>query len=244
MWLTVDGERCLRGAEARLLCRAVTAMLSDCVAGIKCDSGSDQGERLYGIDWFDQWDPEQKIWLLEKVTAALLTEQVRLEPAAMWEATVDAIFQHIFEAIVDEIDLGIPPDAGFPGSDPDVQASKADLQMGYPHFGTDTWSWRRNVILALQQQQHRPVRVTGAVEQSKEWRRLVMQVSDRILGVAAYHVVESYRDAEAAKVACFLTQKGLPADFLERIPPGPGGDEINGSALRLHQLLDHVGLGD
>jgi hypothetical protein len=227
MWLTVDGMRCLRGHEARLLCRAVASMLPECLAAGKGNPDSNEPYRVYGIDWFDQWEAEQKIWLLEQVTTALLTEQKLLKPAAMWEATVDAIFQHVFEALLDEMDNDF--------------AKGCELVMEDGHAASGLGGWQQNVLLVLQQQQRRAVKVDHSVDQKKEWRRRVMQISDRILGVAAYHVIENYRDQETSKVATFLEQKGLPADFLEQIPPVLGQSEGVVSTKNIHQLLERYG---
>lgn len=220
MWLTVDGERCLRGAESRLLCRAVASMLSELVADIEVDPEAHDFGRDYGIDWFDQWDPEQRMWLLEQVTTALLTERVTLRPAAMWEATVDVIFQHVFEAVGQEIDQGMADD------------SSPRIEDG---------SWKQDVILVLQQQRCRAICVGEVEDEKTQWRRLVMQISDRILGFAAYHVIESYRDEQASKVAVYLQQKGLPPDFLEQMPPVLGLAETHRLAQRLRTLLEQFG---
>ena len=220
MWLTVDGERCLRGAESRLLCRAVASMLSELVADTEGDTEAHDFGRDYGIDWFDQWDPEQRIWLLEQVTTALLTERVTLRPAAMWEATVDVIFQHVFEAVGQEIDQGMADDCS-----PRIEDG----------------SWKQDVIFVLQQQRCRAICVGKVADEKKQWRRLVMQIADRILGFAAYHVIESYRDEQASKVAVYLQQKGLPPDFLEQMPPVLGLAETQRTAQRLRTLLEQFG---
>ena len=224
MWLTVDGMRCLRGHESRLLCRAVASMLPECLAASNSNPESNATDRVYGIDWFDQWEAEQKIWLLERVTTALLTEQTLLKPAAMWEATVDAIFQHVFEALVDEMDRDVAE-----GRELVVEDSNAASGLG---------GWQQSVMLVLQQQQRRAVSIDQSIDQKKEWRRRVMQISDRILGVASYHVVENYRDQDASKVAAFLEQKALPVDYLEQIPPVLGANEVLVLTQNIRQLLE------
>ncbi|MGB0760647.1 MAG: hypothetical protein ACPGPS_13975 [Rubripirellula sp.] len=220
MWVTVDGERRLGEAESRLFRRAVASMLSNCVAVLSQRSENDQECRLYGIDWFDQWEAEQKVWLLEQVATALLTDQPSLRPAAMWEATVDAIFLHVFELVVREFESS----AENPGT------WKSPLEAGGRR-------WRDEVIQALEQQQNRRVSIETSDDQVTQWRRLVMQISDRILGVATYQSAESYRDEEARKLADFLQQKGLPDDFLTRIPPLLKTHEIDDSIERLQRLL-------
>lgn len=234
MWVTVDGERSLGQAEARLFCRAVVSMLSDCVAVITNRSDADQECRVYGIDWFDQWDAEQKVWLLEQVATALLTDQPSMQPAAMWEATVDVIFLHVFEHVADEFDHQTLRNS---------EREHADRKsVTFEHREEASGQrWRDDVILALEQQQNRVVKVVRSGGEAKEWRRLVMQIADRILGVAAYQTAESYRDEQSAKVAAFLEQKGLPADFLTQIPPLMGESETKDSMERLRKLLKQFG---
>lgn len=101
MWSTVDGARKLTGPEAELVrsaCRAVTDRLSQYH---EIDS-----PLIYGIDWFDQWEDQQKRWLLKQVQDALLSDEVPPRPAAMWEATIDVIFLEVFMQIEQESELG------------------------------------------------------------------------------------------------------------------------------------------
>ena len=152
MWVTVDGERPLGKAEARLLCRAVWLMLADCGAVIASRTDVERECRVYGIDWFDQWEAEQKVWLLEQVATALLTDQQPLKPAAMWEATVDAIFQHVFEQVVEEFEHETLDDNEFV---PAAIESAAMDDLGHACEPR----WRDDVILALKQQQNRVVEI-------------------------------------------------------------------------------------
>ena len=204
MWLTIDGLRRLRGYESRLLCRAVSEMLSDCVVAINGNLDTRAGIRNYGIDWFDHWEVEQRIWLLEKVSIALLTEQPALQPAAMWEATVDAVFQHVLESVMEEIDL--------------IGATEIATLVEAVEAGSGQESWQQTVVGAFHQWRKSSDFVSG-LDLGAQWRRLVMHVPDLILGVTAYHVLESYRDLDPTRLAVILSQKGLPADFLEQIPP-------------------------
>ncbi|MDF1845531.1 MAG: hypothetical protein P1U77_29335 [Rubripirellula sp.] len=101
MWSTVDGVRKLTGPEAELIrsgCRAVTDRLSQ--------HHDIDSPLIYGIDWFDQWEDQQKRWLLKQVHDALLSDQVPPRPAAMWEATIDVIFLEVLMQIEQESELG------------------------------------------------------------------------------------------------------------------------------------------
>ena len=234
MWVTVDGERRLGEAEARLLCRAVVPMLADCVDVITSRSEADRECRVYGIDWFDQWEAEQKVWLMEQVATALLTDQSAMKPAAMWEATVDAIFQHVFEQVLEELGKETVEHSEFEYAEIESAPIEDLAEAGGQH-------WRDDVILALNEQQSRNLKIGHSAGQAKEWRRLVMQLADRVLGVAVYHTAESYRDEQPAKVAAFLKQKGLPDDFLTQIPPCLRPHETEDSIERLRELIKQFG---
>ena len=217
MWLTVDGPRRLEGDEAFLVCRAVAAMLSGLVAETEDDAESEN----YGIDWFDQWEPGQRIWLLDQVATALLTDQSALAPAAIWEATIDAIFQHVFVSLEREIDV-----------------ESIDNEAGPTH---ESESWCQSVMLAFEQHGRRATTVNATTDDPRAWRRLVMQIADLILGVTSYQAVESYRDGDVAQVARFLQQKGLPADFLEQIPPLVSRTQTTALLEHLRRLLAPFG---
>ena len=217
--MTVDGQRRLDGDDADLVCRAVATMLSELVA----ETTELTGPRKYGIDWFDQWEPEQRIWLLERVATAFLTDQPVPAPAAIWEATVDAIFQHVFESLVTEIDAdGLYVDDS-------------------SHAPDESDSWRQAVIRAFEQNGRRLSPISTVTDDKVLWRRLVMQIADMILGVTTYHAVESYRDGDVSRVGRFLEQKGLPADFLEQIPPLVSQTEAAALISQIRRLLAQRG---
>lgn len=219
MWMTVDGQRRLDGDDADLVCRAVATMLSELVA----ETTELTEPRKYGIDWFDQWEPEQRIWLLERVATAFLTDQAVPAPAAIWEATVDAIFQHVFESLVREIDAD-----GLYVDDPSHAPDESD-------------SWRQAVIRAFEKNGRRLSPISTVTDDKVLWRRLVMQIADMILGVTTYHAVESYRDGDVSRVGRFLEQKGLPADFLEQIPPLVSQTEAAALIAQIRRLLAQRG---
>lgn len=230
MWVTVDGERSLRDAEARLLCRALASMLSDVMARPTNQTDTDPDCWVSGIDWFDQWEVEQKVWLLERVATALLTDLASPKPAAMWEATVDAIFQYVFEQVLEELEQDALKDGEFD----EVAGESVTVE---PLVELPGRRWCEDVIETVKQQGSRDAKIERSADQGKAWRRLVMQIADHILGVAAYQTVESYRDGQSAKVVCFLQQKGLPADFLTQIPPLLVQHETEHCIQRLRTLI-------
>lgn len=186
MWPTTRGMRILKGAEARLALGAIGMMVDRLVA----EARSETGTNAWGIDWFDQWEVGQRIWLLEQVTTTFLTEAA-LEPAAIFDATVDTIFLEVHELITLEID------------EPDLIEGR---------------SWREDLNAALSQHATRagedPLSRDGAA-----WARAAARLSDEILGVRNYQRAEAFRDQDYARTVTFLRDRGLPEDYLSRIPP-------------------------
>ena len=69
------------------------------------------------------------------------------------------------------------------------------------------------------------------------WSGLVVQIADVILGVRIYQQAESFRDGDPAQTQKFLQQKGLPTDFLQRIPPLLDVDETQLVINRIQRLV-------
>ena len=204
MWPTIDGLRILKGAEAVLVSEAVTVMVDQLSGPDQDDSQSDP----VGIDWFDQWDGYQKLWLLEHVVEALFTPIPPLSPAAIWEATVDAIFCQVIELITMEIDKS-------PGSE----------------------SWRNAAIDAFECQHGKQPKTAADETDISQWRIVVTQIADVILGVTSYQKAEAFRDGDIQRSRKFLIQKALPEDFLERIPPLRTLEQAQQSIARIRSIV-------
>lgn len=205
MWPTVDGLRSLHGAEAELVCRAIGEM----VARIT-DLGS--GESIEsGIDWFDQWDGDQQVWLLQHIADALLTDCPAPTAAAMWQATVDAVFCHVVSGVTS-----------------DVESASADGASG---------AWRRAVCDAFESQHGKRAALDWQASELADWRMLVAKIEAAIIGVADYQKAERLRDGQAENIKRFLELRGLPSDFLQRIPPLVTGAQRDACLARLHVVL-------
>lgn len=168
-------------------------------------------QEVYGIQWFDQWDWQQRIWLLERVSLALLTDLAPPSAAAMWEASVDAIFHEVRELVEMEI------------RDPDCMQT--------------TKSWRQCVIDAFHSQQQRGPKISATATSLQEWHIVITQLADAILGVRLYLKAEPFRDDDIAQTQQFLTRQGLPADFLEQIPPLPTLDQTQISIDQIQSIV-------
>ncbi len=194
-------------AEADLVRGAIGMMVDTHVAEAR-----DEAEPWrYGIEWFDQWEVGQRLWLLEQVTLALLGTHHIASPAAIYDATVDAIF---FE-IGDLVELEIREDGVGPGGR----------------------SWRESVVAGLECQLGRRVEMDVASEDALHWRRNITRIADHILGVRLYHRAEAFRDGDYGRVAAFLKARGLPEDYLAVIPPLRSVDQTQWSIDRIQAVV-------
>lgn len=166
----------------------------------------------YGIDWYDQWDWRQRLWLLDEATAALLTPKPPPEPAAIFDAAVDAIFFEVDRLVEEEI------------------AERFDSP-------SDPMSWRESVCAAFASQQHRPAPIDANNQDAEQWRRVITRLADSILGVRIYQQAESFRDREMDATKRFLQDKGLPDTYLSRIPPLRSIDQTQWSIDRIQNLV-------
>ena len=208
MWPTIDGLRVLRGEEADLVRRAIGEMIGELTG----EWERDQTQRVYGVDWFDQWDVEQRIWLLEQVATALLQQDQPPPPtAAIYEASVDALFCHIVQAIAEEMDT--------------ANRIESDL------------SWRQGLKDAFRVQQGRPPRIDEDETEIRQWYSLATQVADTILGQTSYQRAEPFRDREAKVTERFLEQRALPKDYLQKIPPLRTNSETRTSLNALQDTI-------
>ena len=209
MWPTTHGTRQLSGDEAALVRRVIGTMVDQLVG-----EGHQKREQYhYHIDWFDNWDYSQRLWLLDCVATALLTTSTAPQPAAMLEATVDAIFAELFDLI--------------------------SIEINY-EFGDEKKhrkSWRQSTIDAFITQNSRSPDVRPDDSDESMWSGLVVQIADVILGVRIYQQAESFRDGDPAQTQNFLQQKGLPTDFLQRIPPLLDVDETQLVINRIQRLV-------
>lgn len=207
MWPTVDGLRQLKDAEADLVRQAIQAMLPPLIDEHREDSPPNQ----LGIDWFDQWEADGRIWLLEQVAVALLTNAPPPSPAAMWEATIDAIFCVIVDKTTAEIE-NQPADS----------------------------TWRQRGIEAFRCQHGRPPQIDLDEPDPRQWRRVATQIADAILGSPSYQKAEAFRDGDIEQCRRFLIQRGLPDDFLERIPPLRSEAQTDASIAAIQAILSQA----
>ena len=208
MWPTIDGLRVLRGQEAELVRHAIGQMRGCLVDELV----QQRAARIYGIDWFDQWEVEQRIWLLEQIATSLfLEDQQPPPPAAIFEATVDAVFCHMMTSIEEELEGTNQPASEF--------------------------SWRQGMINAFRCQHGKLPSIDVAETEIQRWFSLAAQVADTILGQPSYQQAERFRDRERSITERFLTQRALPEDYLQRIPPLRTDSETSSSLSMILQAI-------
>ena len=193
-WPTTNGLRNLVGAEADLVRGAIGMMVDTHVAQIRDDAEP----WIYGIDWFDQWDVGQRLWLLEKVTLALFAEETIEPSAAIFDAAVDAVFYEVCDLIQIEIE-------------------RVEIKQG--SASDSTRSWRQSVVDAYECQNGRRPDIGAESIDFDPWRKTITQVADSILGVRLYQRAEHFRDVDYKRTQSFLRDRGLSEDYLTRIPP-------------------------
>ncbi len=207
MWPTLDGLRMLKDAEADLVRGAVGMMLDHLVAEYRDDA---QPWR-YGIDSFDMWDPEQRIWMLDEITACLLTRRRPLSAAAIWEACIDAIFCEVVDLI--------------------------EIEITDPTLTKMPQSWRQSVLEAYVCQHGRTPSIVSDARILSDWRAIVASVLDPILPAPSYQKAEAFRDNDIHRTQQFLASRGLPDDFLQRIPPNRTVDQTQASINRIQKIV-------
>lgn len=189
MWPTVDGLRKLKGAEADLVRGAIGMMVDHLVAEYR----DDEPPWTYGIDGFDMWDAEQKLWMVHAIARSLLTRSAPPPPAAIWEATVDAVLCEIVDLI--------------------------EIEIADPAVSSPTRSWRASVIDAFVAQNGRAPSIEADDPTLSMWRTVVASIADVILPAASYQKAELLRDGDPRRLEQFFVDRGLPSDFLDVMPP-------------------------
>ena len=79
-WPTTSGMRNLAGAEAELVRGAIGMMVDTLVTEMR----GEDAPGATGIEWFDQWDCRQRLWLLECVTSAFFGAETIESKAAIF----------------------------------------------------------------------------------------------------------------------------------------------------------------
>ena len=247
MWWTPLGERVLRGAEWELF-RDGLSMVRDLVEEAKSSDDPEIGS--VGVEAFDQLQPNQKLALLALVGKALKDEGEPMpELTAHTEATVAAVYAHIFSMIVMEIES--PPESG-----------KVD---GWDDPGDidDAFAWRRLALAAYLEGDGEPKasgtatnevdgRVPGdrdednglwsppeiSSEGIEEWEFLVGEcLANRILWADGDHENgPGFMDADPAVSRYCRNELGIAEDYYTAIAPDPTDEQLDSVRRTLREV--------
>lgn len=207
MIVTPDGPRMLTGHSRRLVRGTVGMMLDWLVAECRGQCG----QWVYGIDWFDQWEAPQRIWLIEVVTKSFLTTLPPPPRWAIFEATVDAMLAELRGLVQMEIN----------------QTEVTDSDR----------SWREQIISCIDPADHSGPLPGADSSDINVWHATTQRWMDRITGPLSYIDAERYRDGDPNRCRDYLLHRGLPDDFLLATPPMRTIDQTQLSIDRIQNLV-------
>lgn len=270
MWPLTNGTRCLTEAEAALFRGAVGMMLDPLTVEFHADqsegdrdSAADESSGGYGFlmpHWFSMWEPEQRIWLLERVTTSLLTDRAAPPPSAIFEATVEAIYIELADLVAMEITTGLPIERGsWRGAllDAFVQRCPQDSLLGALQFEATTLDpclppsltrhWKAEQARSDLDSDSPPnhSRQAGGPKADSDpdwmawWTSVIERLVDATYGLRLYQTAERYRDGDPKRLQRFLQSKGVDEKFMQRIPPLRSRSQTQSAIDRLQGLVFH-----
>lgn len=274
MWPLTNGMRCLTGAEAALFRGAVGMMLDQLAmefgterSARDWDAAADESAGGYGFlapHWFSMWEPEQRIWLLERVTTSLLTARSAPPQSAIFEATVEAVYIELADLIAMEITTGLPIERGsWRGAllDAFVQRCPQDSLLGALQFEATTLDpclppaltrhWKTEESRAgVDPDSHRnQAKKSGKLDAGGDpapgghpdwmtwWTSVIERLVDATYGVRLYQTAERYRDDDPKLLRRFLQSKGVHEKFMRRIPPLRSRRQTQSAIDRLQTIV-------
>lgn len=202
----------LTGHSRRLVRGTIGMMLDWLVAECRGQCG----QWTYGIDWFDQWEPGQRIWLIEVLTKSMLTTLPPPPRWAIFEATIDAVVAELRGLIQIEINDGDASDSTIAWRDQLAKCIDGDSAVGV------------STPQAM---------VDGASTDIQYWNRMTQRWIDQIVGPLSYIDVERHRDGDPARCRDYLLHRGLPDDYLLAAPPLRSVDQTQLSIDRIQDLV-------
>ncbi|MEM9366926.1 MAG: hypothetical protein AAGD07_13110 [Planctomycetota bacterium] len=265
MWPLTDGPRQLVGPEADLFRGGVGMLIDQLVEQINQGVGAGESRDRDPADdvtwetdwqdehfprWFAMWEPDQRIWLLERVTTSVLTPRLPPPAAAIFEATLEAIYCEISDNIAMEVIAGEPIEAHSWRQallNAYVARCPKDSVLETLHFETNTIDVHNDAALAgrvdeedLLREGTRKLRKPKRRE-GEDWLAWWSTMTDRLLdatfGPRLYPQVERYRDGDPKKLTKFLESKGVNHRFLWRIPPLPSRGHTQAAIDRLQKVV-------
>lgn len=222
MWNTPFGERTLIGAERRLIMNAGWGLADSISGAAMCN----EGVRL-GIVLFDRLTWQQQMMMLEKVLKPLVEPSLPApQSSALLEATVAAIYSHLFESVEIELDT--------------ARMDENDEYDTGSHYDV-----RKEILDALLE----PVDVDEPVElppeegwpsvdsdDIEEWELAIQCLRGRMLADEDWQMESITMDLAPQSSRSFKNDLGIHRDYFIDIPPDGSDEEAEAARLRIVSL--------
>ena len=235
MWWTPSGERALRGAEWELFREALHHSW-DWVE----ESMNDPDLFNTGVNAFDNLQPSQRLALLALVGSALKNNtEPHPELTAHNEATVAAIFSHITNQVVIEIEAASEPGAS---EDPTFwrslvlaahqEAAEQDRAEEQALIAETGDAHAHSLPLNVESEEVKddaeawlpPAVDSGSMD---DWAYLIDYLANRILwDDGDYEMGDEFLDAEPSEREAKMTMMGIDDDYYTAIAPDPTEEEL------------------
>jgi hypothetical protein len=216
MWRTSKGDRVLQGAEWELF-RTALSEVWDLI-----EDSFDDGELFSsGVDAFDTLQPGQKLALLAIVGKALSDQSVPT-PAhtAHNEATIAAVFQHVRQSVLVEIETQDEPESA------------------------DHATYWRGLVLAacreISDEWDHPL-PAATCDDAAEWELLVECLADQVLWDADYEMGDQFLDADPDAGRELLKKMRIAEDYYLAVAPDPTAAEVQAVRRTLCEVTGHSG---
>ena len=221
MWNTAMGERTLVGAERRLVVSAGWG-LADFIS-----IAAPENKALFGIVLFDRLTWQQQMLMLERVLTALVEASIPAPPTtALLDATVAAIYAHLYTSIEIELD-------------------DARMDMDSPLGEEDHFDVRNEILEALRE----PVDSDEPIEESPEggwptilcdeideWELAIESLRGRILADEDWQMEAITMDLPPQTSRTLKRELGIQRDYFIDIPPDVTDEEAEAARWRIVEL--------
>ena len=191
MYHTPSGDRVLLGAERRLFMQSL-GMIVDLLA-------TDDME--FGIDPFDQLQPNQKLVVLYNSARGLLRPN---EPPPMLTAFIEAAVATVYEFAEDQL----------------------NQEIGDPELRRRTPYWRRLVLEAAREQVELDEMPDDTSCDKEEWDLLLECLAVRVLWDNDYQWQET-QDLPPEESKLLHTMLDIDDDYYTDVPQDPPDDQFN-----------------
>jgi hypothetical protein len=191
MYRTSQGERILLGGERRLFEESLSMM---------ADELSDHdGE--FGVPAFDQLQRGQKLFALYRAGRALLRpDEPPPEKTAFLDAAVAAVYQHVLDMVIQEIDQ--------------------------PDLARHPESWRQHVVRAARESQATDPVPNETSRDKAEWELVVDCLVDNVLWDRDFEL-QVHLDADPDKSRDVKKKMGITEGYYSAVAHDPPDHQLN-----------------